>query len=48
MTNKDQQPFYYHADFPGNPRKNGIINVSDAPELPIKYRDKLKASERTL
>ena len=40
MTNKDQQPIYYH--FCG-PRKNGIINVSDAPTEPIKYRKAKKS-----
>ena len=34
---------YKHADFPGNPRKNGIINLSDAPALPIKARTKKKS-----
>ena len=28
---------YIHADFPGNP-KNGLINVSEAPYLPIQVR----------
>ena len=48
MTHKDEQPFYYHADFPGNPRKKGIINVSEVPQLPIKYRDRQIASARCL
>lgn len=30
--------FYFHADFPGNPRKNGIINITEAPDLPINQR----------
>ena len=40
----ENQPEYIHAEFPGNPRKNGIINVSEALSLPIKLRAK-KARE---
>ena len=28
---------YIHSDFPGNP-KNGLVNVSEAPSLPIQQR----------
>ena len=31
----------YHAPIPGNPWKNGVINVStDVPSLPISVRQK--------
>ena len=43
MTEKQKEPRYVHAPFPGNPNKNGIINVStDVPFLPIKEREKQK------
>jgi hypothetical protein len=38
---------YQHADFPGNPRKSGIVNVSlDVPSLPASAR-KLPARKQT-
>ena len=33
-----KQQTYTHADIPGNPRKNGIINITEAPSLPIAIR----------
>ena len=36
---------YIHSDFPGNP-KNGLVNVSDAPSLPIQVRA-AKATHKT-
>lgn len=32
--------FYIHANFKGNPHKQGIINITDAPSLPIRQRQK--------
>ena len=34
--------FYTHANFKGNPHKQGIINITDAPSLPIRQRQKLQ------
>lgn len=31
---------YEHASFSGNPRKQGITNITDAPYLPISQRNK--------
>ena len=44
VTATTEEPTYIHADFPGNPRKKGIINVSiDVPALPRAVRDRSKA-----
>jgi hypothetical protein len=38
-SNASTSPRYYHAIFPGNPHKGGVINVStDVPRLPISQR----------
>ena len=41
-----EQQTYTHANIPGNPRKNGIINVTDAPALPISLRQARPARRR--
>jgi len=38
---------YTHADFVGNPHKNGIINITDAPYLPIRQRNKAEQVNKT-
>jgi len=36
-----------HSNFTGNPRKQGIINITDAPSLPISQREKVKKVKPT-
>jgi len=38
-------PLYTHANFTGNPRKQGITNITDAPSLPISQRGKVKKTK---
>jgi hypothetical protein len=36
-----------HSNFTGNPRKAGIINITDAPYLPISLREKQDKAKPT-
>ena len=44
-TDKEQE-IYYHAPFAGNPHKKGVINLTDAPDLPIAVRASTSLCER--
>ena len=39
---------FYHVPFSGNPYKKGVVDITDAPYLPISQREKLEKRERRL
>lgn len=40
---------YYHVPFPGNPHKNGVVDIKrDVPSLPIKLREEQERQNKKL